>query len=183
MSDIREKLKPLLDKRVEVRGTFAKWEDHWMNNHRQVGRVCIQQPEIDGEVVAQYVWVVAVPHWKQFRDAVGSQVVFDAVVQSYQDRASGKKNYCLGNAGDLTVLHWPALAIPDRPQTKDVAEKRVEPKPAPAPEPHPNPIEAIRQITVWAKAAGGLSVVEKVLTEMPSIPVPVLLEYVRAMKE
>ncbi len=32
MSDIREKLKPLLGKRVTVRGTFAKWEDHWMKN-------------------------------------------------------------------------------------------------------------------------------------------------------
>jgi hypothetical protein len=55
MSDIRENLKPSLNKRVQVRGTFAKWEDHWIRNRRQVGRVCITHPGIEGEVVAQYV--------------------------------------------------------------------------------------------------------------------------------
>jgi hypothetical protein len=182
MSEIRETLKPLLNKRVQIRGTFAKWEDHWLRNHRQVGRVCITQPEIEGQVVAQYVWVVAVPHWKQFRDAVGSQVIFDAVVQSYSDRVTQKTNYCLGNAGELTVLHWPALAIPDPPHEEDVDEKRVEPKPAPASEPQLTPLEKIRQITAWAKASGGYEQLEKVLENMPPMPVSELLEYVRAMK-
>jgi hypothetical protein len=182
MGEIREKLKPLLGTRVQVRGTFAKWEDHWVKNHRQVGRVCIQQPEINGEVVAQYVWVVAVPHWKEFRNELGSQVIFDAVVQGYSDRVSGKTNYCLGNAGELTVLHRIALAIPD-PPPEDTFDKRVEPKRAAAPDSQPNPVETIRQITAWAKNAGGYEQVEKVLMDMPPLPVPVLLEYVRAMKE
>ena len=29
MSDVRDKLKPYLGTRVEVRGTFAKWDDNW----------------------------------------------------------------------------------------------------------------------------------------------------------
>ncbi len=109
-------------------------------------------------------------------------MVFDAVVQSYTDRVSGKKNYCLGNAGELTILHSLALTIPDPPQ-EDVAKKRLDPPPVPAPKSQVNSIETIRVITTWAKSAGGLDTVEKVLAEMPSLPVPVLLEYVRAMKE
>lgn len=181
MSDIREILKPLLNKRVRVRGIFAKWDDHWVIHRKQVGRVCIRQPEIDGEVVAQYVWVVGVPHWKQYRDALGSQVIFEAVVQC--TTRFDETNYCLGNADDLTVLHPPALAIPDPPPKDDMSEKWEEPEPAPVPEPQLKPIDTIRQITAWAKTSGGFDVVEKVLVNMPSMPVPELLEYVRAMKE
>jgi hypothetical protein len=182
MSEIRENLKPLVGRRVKVRGVFSKWDDHFVRNGRQVGRACIQQPEIEGEVVARYVWVVAVPHWRQFRHAIGSQVSFDAVVQTYSNRIDNETNYCLGNAGDLTILHPVALAIPDPPR-EDVAEKRIEPKPARASEPLPTPLERIRQITAWAKGAGGFAIVEKVLVDMPPMPVPELLEYIRAMKE
>lgn len=182
MSDIRENLKPLLNKRVRVRGVFAKWDDHWVSHQKQVGRVCITQPEIDGEVVARYVWVVGVPHWKQYRDALGSQVIFEAVVQRYTTRCN-ETNYCLGNADDLTILHLPALAIPDPPQEDDMADKWEEPEPIPAPEPQSKQIETIRQITAWAKTNGGFDLVEKVLVTMPSMPVPELLAYIRAMKE
>jgi hypothetical protein len=98
MSEVREKLKPLLGRRVNIRGVFAKWDDHWMRNYRQTGRACIQDAEIDCEIVSRHVWVTDVPHWKQHRGAVGSQVVFDAVVQSYIDKSTQKTNYCFGNA-------------------------------------------------------------------------------------
>lgn len=183
MSEIRENLKPLLNTRVKVRGTFSKWDDHFVKLGRQVGRACIQQPEIEGEVVARYVWVVAVPHWRQFRDEIGSQVSFDAIVQSYPNRIDNETNYCLGNAGELTVLHPIALTIPDPPQEEDFTDRWVEPEPAAAPEPQLDPIDVIRQMTVWAKTSGGLDVVERVLVNMPPMPVSELLKYIRAMKE
>jgi len=39
MSDNRENFRPYVNKRVTVRGTFAKWDDHWLENYKQVGRV------------------------------------------------------------------------------------------------------------------------------------------------
>jgi len=189
MSEIREKLKPFLNKRVTVRGTFFSWDNRWERNYRQVGRACIVNPEIDSEVVCQHVWVVDVPHWKQHKDAVGSQVVFDAVVQSYVDRVSNKTNYCLASAGDLTLLHLPAMPIPDPPKEVDVAEKWEEPEPdaAPeldaAPEPVLNPMEKIRQIRTFVKTCGSYDQAEKVLETLPPIPVPELLEFIRAMKD
>ncbi len=188
MSEIRERLKPLLNKRVKVRGTFAKWDDHWVQNYREVGRACISSPEIDSEVVCQHVWVVNVPHWKQHKEAIGSQVQFDAVVTSYVDRATQKTNYCFAQAGDLTVLHLPAIPIPDPPKERDATEEWDEPEPDAAPEldsmadPSLDPMEVVRQLTTFTKTCGGYDQAEKMLEAQPPIPVPELLELIRAMR-
>lgn len=159
MSEIREHFKPLLNKRVTIRGTLAKWEDEWYRDGRQVGRACITFPELAYEVLCQHVWVIDVRHWR--REPVGIQISFDAVVQKYANRC-GQTNYCLGNAGKLTVIHPPAIAIPDPTLTS---------------------VEAVRQITAWAATSGGVAVVEKVLDTMPPMPVPDVLNVLRSMKK
>jgi hypothetical protein len=115
MSEIREKLKTLVRQRVRIRGTLAKFAE-WIRNHRDVGRACIADPEMNGEIVAHHVWVTDAPHWLQHKGDVGHQVEFEAVVKVYTDRG-GETNYCLGSADMLQVLHTPvALTIPDPPQ-------------------------------------------------------------------
>ena len=69
--------------------------------------------EVDGEVLAQHVWAIDVPHWLQYKHDLGKQVEFTALVKIYTDR-DGVISYSLTNADDLTFLHSPpALAIPD----------------------------------------------------------------------
>ena len=191
MSEVREKLKPLVNKRVQVRGTFTKWDSHWKTGIRQTGRACVTNPEIDAEVVCQHVWVVDAPHWKEYQEATGSQVVFDAVVQKYTDRITGKTNYCLGNASDPTFLHQPpALTIPDPPKEEKMVKVSLEDS-APAesqteaalPSSDNSPMERIRQVKVFAKACGNFEKAEKVLAVLPPMPLPELLDYLKALKE
>ena len=106
MSETREKLKPYLNKRVTVRGTFAGFDTSWKTGHRYTGRATITSPEIDCEVVCDHASVVDVPHWREHQKAIGSQVTFDAIVQSYLDK-QGKMNYCFANASEPTILHQP----------------------------------------------------------------------------
>jgi hypothetical protein len=188
MSELREQLKPYLNKRVSVRGTFAAFDTTWKRGHRYTGRATITSPEIDAEVVCDHISVVDVPHWKDYsREATGRQVTFDAVVQSYTDK-NGKTNYCFGNAGELTILHQPALVpydLPRPPQpaaalTDDVPEEAPEDPQAAALE---TTMEHIRQAKAFAKACGGYDKAEEVVASLPSMPVPELLEYLRTLKE
>lgn len=192
MSEVREKLKPYLNKRVTVRGTLANWDDYWTRNHRPVGRACITKPEIDAEVVCDHVWVVDVPHWKDYRHALGSQVTFDAIVQSYPDRATGKTNYCFGNASELTLLHQPPALVTPEPQEQDTpreylpspSDDEIEPQRDSAPAAtEATPMERIRQVRVFAKACGSYDKAEEILASLPPMPLPELLDYIKVLKE
>lgn len=190
MSDVREKLKPYLNKRIQVRGTLAKWDTHWKTGLRQTGRACITNPEIATEVVCDHVWVGDVPHWEQCKEAVGSQIVFDAIVQSYLDKSNGKTNYRLGNASDPTFLHQPpCLAIPEPPTVEEIEEdstpdKEVETLKDSSPvSSGENPMEKIRQVKVFAKTCGNFEKAEKVLAVLPPMPLSEVLEYIKALKE
>ena len=199
MSDIREKLKPLVNKRVQVRGTFTKWDCNWKTGLRQTGRACVINPEIDAEVVCEHVWVVDAPHWKEYQQASGSQVVFDAVVQKYTDRTTGQTNYCLGSASDPKFIHQPpALVIPDPPKevemvknysevSASVEEEPVEEKETvkeSAPDTtEDTPMDKIRQVKVFAKACGSLAKAETALAALPQMPLPEVMAYIRVLKE
>jgi hypothetical protein len=191
MSELRETLKPYLHKRVTVRGTFAKFDTTWKTGYRYTGRGTILSPEIDGEVVCDHVSVVDVGHWKDYQKAIGSQVTFDAVVQKYTDKC-GNPNYCFGNASEPTLLHQPpALVTFDLPQESEpqgdvpsASVEEIEPPTHSAPvSTAANPMERIRQVRVFAKACGGYDKAEEVVASMPLMPLPELLDYIRALKD
>lgn len=182
MSDNREKLKAYVEQRVVVRGTLQKWDCNWMRGPRQTGRACIANPEIAGTVMCEHVWVVDVPHWKEHKDAVGSQVKFDAVVTRYYK--GSETSYSMTNASELTFLHQPAILIPDLPVVRSfappveigLAESVPEAKGS-------SPAERIRQVKSFAKVCGGYEQAEKILLCVPPIPQDELLDFVRAMKD
>jgi hypothetical protein len=187
---IREKLIPYLGKRVKVRGVLGKWGD-WMRNYRDVGRVCIQSPEIDGEVVADYVWVTDVPHWQHLRQNEGEQVEFEAVVSKYLQRSDRKTNYCLTSAGDPTLLHQPpAFRISDLPDHDD----EIEPAEAEMDEPEQQPNESevsasrdalrdLRGARAFANACGGPVKALEVLGKLPDMPLLLLKDYLSVLGE
>src|SRR4051812_39627038 len=178
MSDFREKLQPFLNKRVEVRGVFAKWDDHWVRNFRQVGRVCIADPEIDGQVACEHIWVVDVPHWKQHQDATGMQVAFDAVIKKYTTR-SKETNLCMGNASDLSILHLPVLAIPD-PLKDDEMVEPLEERGKSAPS---SQMERIHLVKTFARTCGGYDQIRKMLTNMPPISISEMLDIIKVLED
>ena len=191
MSELRETLKPYLHKRVTVRGTFAKFDTTWKTGYRYTGRATILSPEIDGEVVCDHVSVVDVGHWKDHQKAIGSQVTFDAVVQKYTDKC-GNTNYSFGNASEPTLLHQPpALMRFDLPQESEppddvplAQEEEIEPLKESAAAPTvATPMERIRQVRAFTKACGGYDKAEEVVASLPPMPLPELLDYIRAMKE
>ena len=137
------------------------------------------------EVLCDYVWVVNVPHWKAHQDAIGSQVTFDAIVKRY---TSGRRpaSYCLGNAGVLTILNPPAVRIPDPPKAKLTDEVWQKPEPDRLLAPSIailDPLEKVRQVMSFGKACGGFDQAENMVKALPPIPIPELLEFIRAMKE
>lgn len=60
MGEIREQMKPLVGRRIKVRGGLVSF-GQWTRNYRDVGRACISYPEYNGEVLAEHVWVTDVP--------------------------------------------------------------------------------------------------------------------------
>jgi hypothetical protein len=70
MTEVREKMIPLVGKRITVRGSLEKFGD-WTKNYRDVGRACIVDPEMNGEVLADHVWVTDVRHWRQYKHDLG----------------------------------------------------------------------------------------------------------------
>jgi len=184
MSEFRERLRPYLNKRVKIRGTFHKFDEHWHTGFKQTGRGCIVKPEISGEIVASYVWAVGVPHWEQFRDQTGAQVTFDALVQEYRTRGGNEINYCLANAGKLEFINPPALYTPlpmaDPIPLLPAADPMPPAKTVAAPA---GSIEKIKEIKAWAKQVGGFEVAEQVLSTLPNIPLPELLEFLSVLKD
>lgn len=186
MSEIREKLKPYLSSRVNVRGTLTKFDSTWKTGHKYTGRACIINPEIDGEVVCQHVWVVDAPHWNEYRELIGSQVTFDAVVQKYNDRKSGETNYCLGQASEPIFLYQPpALRIPNPIEDEETCESVVvvAPVESSAPAAHDITREKIRQVKVFANACGGFAKAEEIVQALPNMPKYELLEYISLLKD
>ena len=182
MSDIREKLAPHVAKRVQVRGQLTKF-DSWIERYRDIGRACISDPEIDGEVIAHHVWVFGVGHWLDHKPNVGKQVEFEAIVSPYTDKA-GKQNYCLRNPDELIVLYAaPALMIPEPPHEYET----------PAPEPEPDddapermdPLQIMREVKTFTKECGGLEQAERIALALQNvtIPLPYLIEWLKAMRD
>ena len=187
--EIREKLIPYLGKRVKVRGVLGKWGE-WIRNHRDVGRMGIQSPEIDHEVVADYVWVTDVPHWKHLKGKEGNQVEFEAVVSKYRQR-DGKVNYCLTNSSEPSFLHQPpALAIPDvsmddelmMPDEPEMEEPISEAVVMQVPVSR-DAIQDWRLARTFAKACGTSAKALEILGKMPDMPVALLQEYLAVLSE
>jgi hypothetical protein len=185
MDEIREKLKPHLAKRIKIRGRLSEFSG-WMQKYRDIGRACIAQPELDGEVVADHVWVMGVQHWQSHKADIGKQVEFTAVVNPYQDMKTGRRNYHLINPDELVVLHDPpAFRYPDPPAQEDTAPPE-EVLPATDEKPLAQaPLETLRQVKVFITAVGGQEQAEKVMgaLEAVTIPLPDLIVWVRVMTE
>jgi hypothetical protein len=182
MDEIREKLKPFVGKRITIRGCLAAFSD-WIQNYRDVGRACISLPEMEGEVVADHVWVMGVQHWFQHKEDIGQQVEFTAVVKPYTDSKARGTNYHLTNPDELQVLHGPpALRIPDLPDDEALL---IPDDKAGNPEQVQDPLEVLRQVKAFTKAIGGQDQAEKVAIalEAVTIPVPELITWVKALGE
>jgi hypothetical protein len=183
---IREKMIPYLGKRVVVRGVLGKWGD-WIRNYRDVGRVGIQSPEINCEVVADYVWVTDVPHWSHLKDKAGHQVEFEAVVSKYRQSSDSQVNYCLTSAGNPTLLHPLSLSIPDMPSEEEEPTQPNEPEMDESmSESIPASRDAIqdwREAKAFAKACGTPVKALEVLDKLPDMPRTQLKEYLGVLSE
>jgi len=107
----RERMRPYVGQRIKAAGIFQK-TDRWRDRDVDIRRACIQDVEIDGEVVAQHVWIRGASHWERFVARCGSRVGFTALVVAYRSTTTGKDNFCLEAASDPTFLHLPVLKIP-----------------------------------------------------------------------
>jgi hypothetical protein len=186
MSEVREKLKPFVGKRIKVRGALVSFAD-WIRNYRDVGRACISCPEHNGDVLAEHVWVTDVPHWLNYKCNLGAQVEFTAVVKRYLDRDSGV-NYCLTNADDLVLLHNPpALAIPDPPEEEIPQSEQNDSPPPEAVNDKVvgDPLETIREVKRFCKDCGGFDQAERMAEAMKAltIPIPQLIAWIKALRE
>jgi len=136
---------------------------------------------MNGEVVADHVWVMGVTHWHKHKEEVGKQVEFNAIVRPYSD--GSVTNYNLVNPDELVFLHEPpALTIPDPPDDETISVS--EPSEDSQPEPEVS-LQAMRQAKTLAKVCGGFDEAERFVEAMQNvtIPLPQLLEWIRALKE
>jgi hypothetical protein len=187
MSEFREKLKPFQNKRVTVHGTLVEY-GLWTQNYREVGRFCIEEVEMNGEVVCDHVWVMGTNHLE--RCELGRRVELDAMVNQYADHAIGGNNYGLKNPSKLVLLDKPvALTIPhsvasttsDPPeeipmltngQTDRLDVKNVTDHTA-------GGLDMAKTAMAFIKAAGGLKRAKKCLEAIPAdVPLAVLSEWV-----
>jgi hypothetical protein len=178
MDEIREKLKPHLGKRVKIRGSLSAFSD-WTHKYRDIGRACISQPEMDGEVIASHVWVMGVQHWLDHKADIGKQVEFEAVVNQYADPKVGGNNYYLINPDELRILHDPpAFRISDPSPDVEVRHQQEEltvPNNVPDDKPVANdPLEVLHQVKSFVKAVGGQEQAEIVATALEAVTIPVL---------
>jgi hypothetical protein len=186
VDEIRHKLAPLVGKRIKIRGTlqaFREWINYQGAIHRDVGRALISQPELDGEVLSHHVWVMGVQHWLMFKDEVGKQVEFSAVVKTYTDKHKDQ-NYHLINPDELVVLHGPpALTIPDPVPEDDIPIPTKEDKPVD--KPVEDPLEILRQVKTFVKAVGGQEAAGKVAEALGAVTIPVaqLIAWIKALGE
>jgi hypothetical protein len=102
-SNLRTKLAPHLGHRVKIRGLLDAWRADQKGT-----RACVNDPEMDGEIISTHVWVLRPTPQQQWEAAVGQEVTFTAVVRDYHN-ADGR-NYCLRHPSDLTLVNPPALS-------------------------------------------------------------------------
>ena len=148
-----------------------------------MGRACISDPEIDGEVVADHVWVLEIPHWLQHKDQIGEQVEFTAIPKPYQEKVGGQ-NYCLSQADALQFLHRPpALSIPDFLDDEECCSEPEMAEDSPAQT--INPFNVIREVKTFAKMCGGLEKAEQTALAFQSLTIPIsqLVAWLKALKE
>jgi hypothetical protein len=182
----REKLRPYVGKRIRFRGTLGDFKD-WRENYHEVGRACLVQPEIDGEVVCHHVWVLNVLHWERRKEDMGKQVEFDAVVRSYK-KGEGETDYSLTNPGELHFLHEaPAVKIPE-PRAEEhppATEMTVAATATATPKPDADPLDTLRQVKAFAKAVGGLEQAEQAAAALEDVTLPAgeLLRWLRVLRE
>jgi hypothetical protein len=116
-TQIRAALAPMLNHRVNVRGTL----DDVRADYQGV-RACIQFPEVEGELACPYVWVLNIgrQHAETWRAALNQQITFTAVVRDYKNK-DGSMNFCLRSASEFTLVDQPpAMKIPDPRPLADV---------------------------------------------------------------
>lgn len=186
MAEVREKLIPYLNRRVQVRGTLSAF-DIWTKNYREVGRACISAPEIDYEVVAHHVWVIDVRHWPKGKDVVGSQVEFEGLVIEYTDK-NGKRNYSFSSPDELRVLHLPSMSITGVPPDDDDPPEEGPPEDVGPPQPAQfgtDPLQVMRQVKSFAKACGGLEPAERMVTALQDVTIPPgdLVAWIKALRD
>lgn len=122
----RDKLEPYEGRRVTVRGTVVE-KGSWKEGdavRREVGCVRINNPEIDKQVMCEYVWLMNVSEWGEIR--LNEQVEVDAVVTRYQDR-SNRKNWCLRTPSRPIWLRdgVPSLKIPGVPIVQEKPKEKI----------------------------------------------------------
>jgi hypothetical protein len=207
MSEYREKLKPYHNKRVVIRGTITAYGS-WMQNHRKVGRFCLTEPELNGEIICGHVWVTGTNHLEPCE--IGRRVEVDVTVNQYSDASIGRSNYGLKNPGKLIILDKPAaLAIPcavalttthlpeeettmlangeafgeafERPDVKNVLNVIGQ---ASIAAPHGDGLEMVKTVRAFMKTVGGPKKARKFLEALPAgIPLGTLTEWVMRLTD
>jgi hypothetical protein len=175
VAEYRNALAPLLGHRIEVRGVLTE-----IRNDYKGTRGCIGQPEYEGEVAASHVWVIGLTEdWPLLE---GQQVVFTAVVRSYQSNTTGR-NYCLGQPSALRAVNPPALKIPnpveeDRPMDSTVHTNQAMPAPA-----QDMVLGWLCQAKRFALECGGAAQALRILDCLPNLPVAKLKDYLDFLKD
>ena len=182
---VREKLKPLVGKRVKFRGYLSEFSD-WVDFrlHKDIGRACISQLERDSEIYADHVWIIGTRHWS--KEDMSKQVEFEAVVSRYWDEKNRVNNYCLKLPGNLTVLHGPpALKVPDpvvddlptRIPDVDIVESDD------LDEAKLDGLETLRAVQAFIKDIGGMEAASKAASalEKTELPLETLIAWIRQM--
>jgi hypothetical protein len=178
MSEIRTKLAPHLRKRVKFRGTFDRM-DIWLENKIDVRRACVKRLEIDGEFIADHVWIIGAVHWERVSNRCGEQVEFTALVQSYS--TGDEVNYCLHLADDPKFLHLPMLKIggnrlpmKSAKELVDAAElAKSQPPPQVAVAATPTALQTLVAVKTFIKLCGGLDKADRILAALAELPIPV----------
>jgi hypothetical protein len=181
IDEIREKLRPMVGKRVKVRGILDSSRE-FIFNHRDIGSTCIQMPEIDGEIISGHIWVTGTKQpWAEFKGEQGTQVSFTAIVKGYEKGGAGPTNYCLTNPDELTLLHFPSVKIPEPVAEENNGKAQAPPQPTPEMSDE-RAIEVLQLAKKFVAAAGGTQPAVKVAEVLSHCrDLPRLLRWVRAL--
>jgi hypothetical protein len=184
-TELRQSLAGYLGHRVKIRGTL----DEVRADH-QGRRACVVQPELDGEVVCSYVWVLNITD--DWFDKEGGEVVFDAVVRDYNN--GGGRNYCLRNPGNLQVLAPPAIRTPEKadltarlihlpPQENLLPPNHCRDHLSAQDDPGAIGVGCVRKARAFAKVCGSPDRALEIIDKLPDMAVPVLKEYLSVLSE
>lgn len=180
MSDIRLKMKPFLNRRIEVRGRFAEFRD----DEKGI-RVGISYPETGGELLSDFAWVIDCLSWVKHKGKVGALVQFTAVVAEFIDKKNqGVPNYCLRTPYELAIQDEPvAMPIPNPPEVAPPPGGEDEKQPPFST--LPDPLKIFRQVRTFAKGCGGYEQAIAFVTAFRQITVPPdqLVDWLTAMKD